>query len=174
MSVSNARLAGHLVAAIAVAGMLGGCGREAEMETERAGITPAEALPAATQAAIAPEVAAELEEKWGVRIDSLRRSVAGYALDFRYWVVDPEKAKTLLQRKLSHDPHVIVEKSGAILRVPRSSKIGSIRQSVRVASQIKEGKRYFVLFANPARHVVAGDKVTIVIGDFRVENITVL
>lgn len=157
-----------------------------ETETEHAGSAVREALPAPTAVAttpgmemspgmeMPPGVAEELEEKWGVRLDSLRTSVAGYAIDFRYWVVDAEKATPLLQRKLSRDPQIIVEKSGAVLHVPRSRKIGAIRQSVRVASQIKEGSRYFVVFANPGRHVEPGDKVTIVIGDFRVENVTVL
>lgn len=115
----------------------------------------------------------ELEEEWGIRLLGIRPSAAGYVLDFRYQVLDPEKATPILQRKYSRNPHVIVEKSGAILRVPFSPKVGSMRQSVRTANQIKPGKRYFMLFANPGKHVESGDQVTLVIGEFRAEHVVV-
>jgi hypothetical protein len=121
-----------------------------------------------------PPALSALEREWGIRLLGIRRVAAGYGLDFRYQVLDPEKAAPILQRKYSRDPHLIVEKSGAVLRVPFSHKVGTMRQSVRVASQIKRGKRYFVLFANPARHVQPGDEVTIVIGSFRAEHVTVM
>jgi len=116
---------------------------------------------------------AELEKQWGIKLLGIRRTAAGYGLDFRYEVVDAEKATPILQRKFSRDTHLVVEKSGARLGVPFSEKVGSMRTSVRTANQIKEGRRYFVLFANPARHVEAGDKVTVVIGKFRVEHLVV-
>jgi len=115
----------------------------------------------------------ELEENWGIRLIGIRPSAAGYVLDFRYEVLDPERATPILQRKYSRNPHLIVEKSGAVLRVPFSPKVGSMRQSVRTANQIKPGKRYFMLFANPGKHVESGDQVTIVIGEFRAEHVVV-
>jgi hypothetical protein len=116
----------------------------------------------------------ELEREWGIRLLGIRRVAGGYGLDFRYQVLDPVKAAPILQRKQSRDPHLVVEKSGATLRVPFSHKVGTMRQSVRVESQIKKGNRYFVLFANPSRHVEPGDQVTIVIGGFRAEHVTVM
>jgi hypothetical protein len=115
----------------------------------------------------------QLEDEWGIRLLGIRPSAAGYVLDLRYEVLDPEKATPILQRKYSRNPHVIVEKSGAVLRVPFSAKVGSLRQSVRTANQIKPGKRYFVVFANPGKHVESGDQVTIVIGKFRAEHVVV-
>lgn len=114
-----------------------------------------------------------LEKEWGIKIIGIRQTAAGYGLDFRYLVLDPEKATPLLQRKYTRNPYLIVEKSGAKLGVPWSEKTGSLRQSVRTANQIKANKRYFVLFANPSRHVDPGDDVTVVIGEFRAEHITV-
>ena len=129
--------------------------------------------PAGTTSEVGSGERPELERDWGIRLLGIRPTAAGYALDFRYEVLDPEKATPILQRKYSRNPHVIVEKSGAVLRVPFSPKVGSMRQSVRTANQIKPGKRYFMLFANPARHVQSGDQVTIVIGNFRAEHVVV-
>lgn len=38
---------------------------------------------------------------------------------------------------------------------------------------IKAGKNYYMMFANPDRHVKSGGKVTLVVGDFKVEHLTV-
>jgi hypothetical protein len=121
----------------------------------------------------ASEKLSKLEREWGVKLLGIRPTAAGYALDLRYEVLDPEKATPILQRKYSRNPHVVVEKSGAVLRVPFSAKVGSLRQSVRTANQIKPGKRYFMVFANPGKHVQSGDQVTIVIGKFRAEHVVV-
>ncbi|RIK99974.1 MAG: hypothetical protein DCC71_19550 [Proteobacteria bacterium] len=115
-----------------------------------------------------------LEAEFGIRLLGIRRVAAGYALDLRFRVVDPERAAPVLQRKHTPDPHLVVEKSGAELRVPRTEKVGTLRQSVRTPEQIKPGRHYFVLFANPGRHVEPGDAVTVVIGAFRLEHVTVL
>ncbi len=117
--------------------------------------------------------AASMAERWGVELLGVRRTAADYALHFRYRVLDPEKAAPILQRKQSRNPHLIVEKSGAILRVPFSEKVGTMRQSVRTVNQIKTGRTYYALFANPGRHVEAGDLVTVVIGDFEAPHIVV-
>jgi hypothetical protein len=114
-----------------------------------------------------------IEKTWGIKFLSMRLTAAGYAIDLRYEVLDPEKAAPLLVRGPSVDPHVIVEKSGAKLRVPFSEKVGTMRTSVRTPAQIKANRHYFALFANPGRHVKAGDKVTLVIGQLRAEHLAV-
>jgi hypothetical protein len=109
-----------------------------------------------------------LEEKWGIKITSLRVSAAGYVLDFRYRVLAPDKAALLSDRKLK--PVLIHEKSGSKLAVPAAPKIGSLRQAPR---KLIRDRIYFILFSNPGQLVKAGDKVTVVIGDFRAEHLTV-
>lgn len=115
-----------------------------------------------------------LEAQWGIRLLGVRRVAAGYGLDLRFRVVDPGRAAPLLQRKVTRRPQLLVEKSGAVLEVPWSEKVGTMRQSVRTANQVKAGRHYFVLFANPGRHVEPGDQVTVVIGAFRAEHVPVL
>lgn len=109
-----------------------------------------------------------LKEKWGIEVTSLRLSANGRMIDFRYRVFDPAKAATL------GDPHskpcLIDQATGARLKVPNMPKIGPLRQT---ATRLEAGKIYFALFANAGLVVKSGCKVTVEIGDFRAENLTV-
>jgi len=115
----------------------------------------------------------QVEKEWGIRLLGIRTTAAGYALDFRYQVLDPKKAAPLLQRQYSLSPYVPVERSGAMLGVPFTDKAGSLRSSVSSAGQIRQGRNYGALFANPGRHVRPGEKVTVVLGDFKAEHLLV-
>lgn len=108
------------------------------------------------------------EVKWGVRVIGIHSTAAGYMLDFRYRILDAKKAAPILNRKTK--PELIVEKDNRVLRVPVTSKLGPLRQSAKFA---KENRNYFMFFANPGKLVQRGDKVTVVIGDFKAEHLTV-
>lgn len=108
---------------------------------------------------------------WGVEPLAVHLSAAGYMLDVRLRVVDPEKAAPLLVRKT--DAYVIAERTGGVLQVARSPKIGPLRSTVRTGSMVKQGRVYGALFANPGRLVAAGDRITVVMGDFRAEHLVV-
>ena len=109
-----------------------------------------------------------LKQKWGVQTEGLRLSAAGYMLDFRFRVLDPNKAVPLLDR--ANKPYLLDPQSGAKLIVPAPPKVGSLRQKSRAP---KRDKVYFVMFSNPGRFIKSGQKVTVVIGDFKAENLVV-
>lgn len=109
------------------------------------------------------------EDKLGIRMEGLRLSAAGYILDFRYRVTDPAKAAPLLNRKIR--PYLLDEASGAQLGVPDTAKLGQLRTTGR--NKVVPDQDYFILFANPARFVQAGNRMTLVMGDLRIENLTV-
>jgi hypothetical protein len=111
-----------------------------------------------------------LEERWGVRPVSLRYSADGLVLDFRYRIVDPAKAQPLVDRRFN--PYLTDEANGTRLAVPTDPKIGPLRQTNRYGAP-KEGRVYFVLFANPGRLVKPGSKVTVHIGDFAAAHLVV-
>ncbi len=113
--------------------------------------------------------AQRLKDEWGVEIVGARLSAAGYMIDFRYKVIDPEKAKPLF--KLQTKPAAIYEKTGDRLHVPSSAKIGSLRQR---ASTIEKDKTFFIFFGNPARTIQSGEMITIIIGDFKAEHVKVM
>jgi hypothetical protein len=110
----------------------------------------------------------DLEEDWGIQIKSLRRTAAGHMLDFRFKVLDPEKASALLRRQ--DNPLLIDQASGKKLIVPSMPKIGPLRQT---AIKPEVNKIYFILFANPGDLVKKGSRVSIVIGNFRVDDLSV-
>lgn len=112
----------------------------------------------------------DVEEKWGIRLEGVRLSAQGYMLDLRYRIKDTEKAAEVISRK--NTPYLIDERTGAKFIVPAPAKVGALRQ-IPLAGSAMTGKSYFVLFANPGKFVKKGDLVTLVVGDFRAEGITV-
>ena len=147
--------------------------RPANREEALAFIAKADAQAQAEMLAVLEKDLSPLEQEWGIKLLRVNLTAAGYLVEFKYKILDPQKARGMVQRKFSPRPYVVVEKSGAILMVPFSAKLGSLRSSVRTANQMQIGKNYFTLFANPARHVSAGDEITIVVGDFMAEHIVV-
>jgi hypothetical protein len=88
-------------------------------------------------------------------------------LDYRFRVIDPDKAMALMKR--GDKAYLIDQASGVQLSVPRT-KVGPLRQT---GSKPKAGKIYPILFSNTGKVIKPGSKVTLVIGDFRMENIVV-
>lgn len=125
-------------------------------------------------AAIEPDMAKEMEvqkqqlaEEWGIEILSMRLTAGSYMLDFRYKVLDREKARPIFKRQVKA---VLVEQeSGARFMVPNTPKVGPLRSS----NMPQEGKNYFMLFANPGQYIKSGSLVTVEVGDFKAENLKV-
>ncbi len=111
----------------------------------------------------------KVEDEYGIRIESIRLTAANYMLHFNYKIIDAEKAKYLMNRKIK--PYIVVERTGNKLQVPVTAKLGALRGSPRFP---KTGKNYWMFFGNPSMFVKSGEKVSVVIGDFKVEHITVL
>ena len=129
--------------------------------------TPDGATASAPSAPSSWSADAALKEKWGVEITSLRRTANGRMLDFRYKVLDADKAAALFVRKTK--PNLIHQASGKVLAVPNAGKVGPLRNS----DAPKEGRIYWMFFGNAGDLVKAGDKVTVAIGDFRAEDLVV-
>jgi hypothetical protein len=109
-----------------------------------------------------------IEQTWGIQVSHVFLSGSGNLVDFRYRVVDPVKAAPLT--KPENKPVLINLTSGAKLYVPTTPKVGQLRQTTR---QPVAGKVYFILFANTQHQVKSGDQVTVMVGDFKAENLTV-
>jgi hypothetical protein len=107
------------------------------------------------------------EEDWGIKVESARLSAGGYMVDFRFRVLDAAKAAQLFDRKVM--PQMIDQATGAKFIVPTPPKVGQLRSG----GNIKEGKIYFIFFANPAKYVKSGNKITVAVGDFKVQDIVV-
>jgi len=112
----------------------------------------------------------KIEETWGIRFESLRLSAAGAILDFRYRIMNAVKAQPIVDRK--NKPHLVVQATGEKLTVPSNAKVGPLRATEKFGKP-KLGKVYFILFAIPGKNVKPGEKVTVVVGDFKMENLVV-
>jgi len=107
------------------------------------------------------------EEKWGIEIESVRPTAGGRLVDFRYRITDAEKASAIFDRR--NKAYLLDQASGVALPVPRTAKVGPLRQTNFRADPRRV---YFILFSNPGV-VKSGSLVTLVVGDVRFENITV-
>jgi hypothetical protein len=108
-----------------------------------------------------------MKRQWGVEVVFVRRVAAGYMLEFRYKVLDPEKAKPLFERQTK--PLLTHVESGARMVVPTPAKTGALRNS----NPPLAGHTYWMFFANPGKFVQPGEQVNIEIGDFLAENLVV-
>jgi hypothetical protein len=142
-----------------------GCATPSQKPVEQA-ITSSESAEVTKEPAQLKDQAMQIEETWGVKILGIRQTGHSYLLDFRFHVIDPEKAKPLIDRGAK--PYAIDEASGLKLAVPDMPKVGSLR-----AKGNEPDRDYFILFSNPNGLVKKGSKVTVVSGDFKVENLVV-
>jgi hypothetical protein len=152
---------------LALAALSSGCAAAAAGQAED---PPAAAEPT-VQGQESPAAAAtpspDIAEQWGIEITSLRLTANDHMLDYRYRVLDAEKATDLFNRQIK--PYLIHQPTGKVMSVPETAKIGPLRNS----NIPQEGKIYWMFFGNAGRIVQPGDKVTVVIGEFRVEDIVV-
>jgi len=116
------------------------------------------------------ELVKALREQWGVEVISINLTSAGYMLDFRFRVVDVEKALPLFDYRIK--PYVLTDRAHIKLPVPMAPKVGAFRPTNR-GKNIKADKTYYMVFGNPDSFVKAGEKVSVIIGDFRAEKLTV-
>lgn len=118
---------------------------------------------AEVQKAAAPAAPSE----YGIEVTAIHTVAAGNMIDFRYKVLDAKKAEALFSKKTR--PYLIHEKTGKVLAVPRTAKVGPLMSSY----QPKQDRIYWMFFGNQTKLVRAGDMVSVVIGDFKAEHLTV-
>jgi hypothetical protein len=136
--------------------------------------------PAPPAAEVAPEPGVEympaprhpreksyMKRKWGVDILFVRQTAAGHMLEFRYRVIDPEKAAPLFVRLTK--PLLIHPRSGLSAGVLTPAKTGALRNSDLPLAD----HTYWMFFPNPGNAVRAGDEVDIRIGEFAVAGLIV-
>ena len=123
----------------------------------------------AQETAVSPEPSHHPREKtylkrqWGIEVMYVRQTAAGYMLEFRYRVLDAEKAKPLFERRTK--PVLTHAETGAQLIVPTPAKTGALRNS----NPPLAGHTYWMFFANPGKLVKPGEHVNIQIGTFHAE-----
>jgi hypothetical protein len=105
--------------------------------------------------------------RYGVDQLQVRSISSGSSLEFRYRVLDAEKAAVLNDK--SAKPYLVDQKTGSRLTVPTMEKIGMLRQTATPEPE----RQYWMVFANPGKLVKPGQRVDVVIGAFRATSLTV-
>jgi hypothetical protein len=111
---------------------------------------------------------ADLKKTFGVELVGLRRSAAGHILDLGYRIIDRDKAKPFVEGRIK--PYLVDRDRKLLLHVPSAQKVGKLRQQHLSA---RPDFVYFMLFGNIGRLVQAGDHVTVVFGNFRIDDVIV-
>jgi hypothetical protein len=104
---------------------------------------------------------------WGVDSLNVKLVESGEVIRFTYRVLDAEKAKTLNDKNL--EPSLIDPQAGVSLVIPQLEKVGKLRQT----GTPEAGKAYWMAFSNKGRLVKRGDRVSVVIGNFRADGLVV-
>jgi hypothetical protein len=104
---------------------------------------------------------------WGVDSLQVKLAESGEVVKFTYHVLDGDKAKVLNDKK--NEPSLIDPQARVKLVVPSLEKVGQLRQSATPEA----GKVYWMAFSNKGRHVKHGDRVVVVIGQFRADGLVV-
>ncbi len=105
--------------------------------------------------------------RFGVDQLRVRSTASGASVEFRYRVVDPDKAAMLSDKHAT--PYLRDEKTGIKLLVPVMEQIGALRQTVPP----EHGREYWLLFANAGKVVKPGQRVDVSIGSFHARGLTV-
>jgi hypothetical protein len=104
---------------------------------------------------------------WGVDSFRVKSVESGEMIRFSYTVIDADKAKPLNDKKAN--PALIDERARVSLVIPTMEKVGQLRQT----GTPEAGKSYWMVFSNKRIVVKPGDRVSVVIGKFRVDGLTV-
>jgi hypothetical protein len=104
---------------------------------------------------------------WGIESPTVKLAESGELVRFSWRVLDPDKAQVLNDKRL--EPALVDPQAGVSLVVPSVEKIGQLRQR----APPEGGKSYWMAFSNKGRRVKRGDRVNVVIGEFRGEGLVV-
>jgi hypothetical protein len=143
---------------------------------------PAESAPAPVKPVAAAQPGT-LEGEWGIQVASVGLTMAGGALDFRYTVVDAEKALLLAQGSAS--AYLIDQTTGTKISMTPPTPVGpsAAHSRARMARQgggfppspnrLAAGRTNSILLPNPAGLLKSGSIITVVVGDIQTQNVRV-
>jgi hypothetical protein len=103
----------------------------------------------------------ELEERYGIRITLIGVTAAGGMVDFRFRVLDANKA-IALTKDHALMPVLNVQNTDTRLAMPGNGMHSMTMQN---------GKVYYILFGNPKGEVKPGTPISVAFGDMQLEAI---
>ena len=102
-----------------------------------------------------------LEQRWGIRVTQIGVTADNGLIDFRYLVLDPDKALSMFDDEKT-EPQLIAESSGDAI----TAKVPMVHKH-----DLRTGEVYFVLFYNPQGLVKPGTALAVKIGDLQLDHV---
>jgi len=107
-----------------------------------------------------------MEQKWGISVTALRLTGGDHFVDFRYRVLDPDKAAVILNRE---EKAILVHEASGREYPVSVNKLGPMRGTT---VKPEANRQYVILFSNVNKMLKKGDKVSVLVGDAKIENLT--
>jgi hypothetical protein len=120
------------------------------------------ALNAEKIAAMQAEAANAIADRWGFRVVRIAPLAEGGMVELRFQVVDPDKVVFLFD-KIENVPKLIDEDSGTEVSV----------KNLPHSHNVPAGLYEYIIYTNTKGAIQPGDLVTLVVGDLRLEHISV-
>jgi len=102
-----------------------------------------------------------IEAKWGVRVTQVGVTADGGMVDFRFIVLDPDKALAMMQ-DVNKLPVLTAEDSGTLV---------NSTAAMTAKHDLNAGQTYFLLYRNTRGAIKPGTHVTVRFGDLRIEHV---
>jgi hypothetical protein len=117
---------------------------------------PAAPAPFGSAAPLSPAI----EQQWGIRVTQIGATADGGLVDFRYIVLDPDKALAMVQ-DVNNLPVLIAEDSGTLVN---SAALMAAKHD------LAPGRTYFFLYRNTHGAIKSGTPVTVKFGNLTLEH----
>lgn len=102
-----------------------------------------------------------IETTWGIRVTQIGVTADGGLVDFRYIVLDPDKALAM-QQDVTKLPVLVAEDSGILI---------NSAAAMAAKHNLNPGQTYFLLYRNTNGAIKAGSPVTVKFGDLTLEHV---
>ncbi len=104
----------------------------------------------------------QIESRWGIRPTMVAATADGGLVDFRFIVIDPEKAAALMGT-VDNLPVMRTEDTGVL--VNSAAAMAGDRHNYTA------GQTYFLLYRNTQGAIRSGTAVTIIFGDLKIDHV---
>ena len=118
--------------------------------------------PAAPLRASRPATFQELEQSYGIQVELIGVTAAGGMVDFRFRVLDADKARALFA---NHNNLPVLNPVGSSVNI-------AVPEGAGHSMSFEDGKVYYMLFGNSGGAIRPGTPVQVIIGGMLLDPIT--
>jgi hypothetical protein len=102
-----------------------------------------------------------IEAKWGIRVSQVAVTADGGLVDFRFIVLDPDKASEMMSNV---DNLPVLRPDGATGIINSAAQMGG-------HPSLRPGQTYFLLYRNAAGAIRPGTSLSVLFGDLTIDNV---